>query len=291
MARLVRAAHDFRLSRGSAAVAALLSFCSPPSGGGIRSGGNARGWAVAGVLVAVCACGEARAGVWPLDAGDTLAIVKYERAEAGDAWDIDGNRYDWIERTDETASLYIEHGLTERITLQGKLAWSRGVEAGVPYAGRGPAELGLRLAVLDSGPTVVSVYAGALVAGDGRNVGYAPPGEGGVDYELRLLAGRSFTVQGRPAFLEAQVARLERAELFDETRLDLTLGYEPSPRWLLLVQSYGGLTEAEPAWLKLEASAVRRFGDWSLQAGWRASVAGRAGPVEDGPVVAVWRRF
>lgn len=177
------------------------------------------------------------------------------------------------------------------MTLQGKLAWSRGEEAGVGYEGRGPAELGLRIAVIDTGRTVVSVYGGAVIAGDGRNVGYAPPGEGGVDYELRLLAGRSFTVRGRQAFAEAQVARLQRADLFDETRLDLTVGYAPSPRWLLLAQTYGGVTDAEPAWLKLEASAVGRYGDWSLQAGWRASVAGRAGPVEDGPVIALWRRF
>lgn len=130
-----------------------------------------------------------------------------------------------------------------------------------------------------------------MVAGDGRNVGYAPPGAGGTDYEFRLLAGRSFSVDGKPVFVEGQAAWLARDGLPAESRLDLTLGYEASPRWLLLVQSYGGLTDAEPAWLKMEASVVGRFGDWSLQAGWRSAVAGRAGPIEDGPVVALWRRF
>ena len=61
-----------------------------------------------------------------------------------------------------------------------------------------------------------------------------------------------------------------------------------------MVQTYAGQADAagvRPAWLKLEASAVRRFGDWRLQAGWRQAVAGRAVPAEGGPVLAVWRAF
>jgi hypothetical protein len=161
----------------------------------------------------------------------------------------------------------------------------------VVFEGRGPAEIGLRYLVLDAGRLAVSAYAGAVLAGEGRNAGYAPPGVGGTDYETRLLAGWSFAPGGRPAFVELQAARLRRADLPDETRVDATLGYEPSPDWQVLAQSYGGATDAQPRWVKVEASVVRRFGDWSLQAGWRASVAGRAGPVEDGPVFAVWRRF
>ena len=44
-------------------------------------------------------------------------------------------------------------------------------------------------------------------------------------------------------------------------------------------------------WLSMETSVVRRLGDWSLQAGWRQTAAGRETPISGGPVVAVWRRF
>lgn len=220
-----------------------------------------------------------------------MAILKYERADAEDAWDLDGRRYDWIERTDETASLYVEHGLTRRITLQGKLAWSAGEEAGVAYGGRGPSELGLRYAVYRDEAAAISLYLGAILPGEGRNVGYAPPGAGETASELRILAGRSFELVGRPLFVEGQGAWIERSGLPDERRLDLTVGYAPSPRWLLLGQTYAGWTDAEPSWVKIEVSAVRRLGDWSLQAGWRGSGSGKAGPVEDGPVLALWRRF
>ncbi|MDO9474273.1 MAG: hypothetical protein Q7J28_14555 [Caulobacter sp.] len=242
-------------------------------------------------LAAVCVCGHARAGAWPLEPGETLAILKYERAEADDAWDLDGRRYDWVERSDETASLHLEHGLTRRITLQGKLAWSRGEEAGVAYEGRGPTELGLRYALFRDERMAISLYVGGIAPGDGRNAGYAPPGAGEAAGEARLLAGRSFAAAEGVLFVEAQAARIGRAGLPDETRLDLTVGYARGARWLLLGQTYAGWTDAEPSWVKVEVSAVRHFGDWSLQAGWRGSVAGKAGPVEDGPVLALWRRF
>jgi hypothetical protein len=159
------------------------------------------------------------------------------------------------------------------------------------YSGRGPLELGARFLVLRQETSVVSIYAGAILNGDGRNADYAEPGAGETDYEARVLAGRSFVLRDRPAFVEAQLARLARSGLPDETRLDLTAGFEPSPDWLVLVQSYAGRTDAEPEWFKIEASVVRRFDRWRVQAGWRASVDGRVAPVETGPVLGVWRTF
>lgn len=197
-------------------------------------------------------------------------------------------------RTDESVSLYIERGLTERLTLQGKLGWTRGKDAFVAYEGRGPVELGLRYAALRGERSVISLYAGAVLAGEGRNAGYAAPGAGSADLEARLLAGRSGVYRGAPAFAEVQLARLDRSGLPDETRLDLTLGVEPSPRWLILTQVYAGAADGagtSPRWLKLELSAVRRVGGWRLQAGWRESLAGRESPAERGPVFAVWRSF
>jgi len=277
------------LRKGSAAIAALLFFHARRPAG--RAGRDGSRRAIALGLAAACVCGEAGAGAWPLEPGETLAILKYETARSDEAWDLDGRRYSVDERTDETVSLYLERGVTRRITLQGKAGWSRGEEAGLPYEGRAPIELGLRYALRRSDDWAVSLYLGGVLAGEGRNAGYALPGAGKADVEVRLLAGRSFPLGEGRMFVEGQAARLARTGLPDETRLDLTAGYQASPRWLILAQSYGGVTDAEPAWLKLETSAVGRFGDWSLQAGWRASAAGRAGPVEDGPVVAVWRRF
>lgn len=245
-------------------------------------------------FAAVLLCGQAHAGAWPVEPGETLAILKYERIAAGEAFDPNGDRLAMPPRTDEAVSLYVERGLTRRLTLQGKLGWTRGEDAFADYDGRGPVELGLRYALLRDDRSVISLYAGAALAGEGRNAGYAAPGAGTTDLEARLLAGRSMALAGRPAFAEIQLARLDRSGLPDETHLDLTMGVEPSARWLLLAQTYAGQADGaatRPRWLKLELSAVRRVGDWRLQAGWRQSIAGQDSPAESGPVFAVWRSF
>jgi len=245
-------------------------------------------------LAAASICGPANAGAWPVPPGETLAILKYEQSRADEAFDAAGVRAPMPARMDETISLYAERGLTRRLTVQGKLAWTRGEDVFGDYDGRGPVELGLRYAVLRTPRSVVSLYAGGVLGGAGRNAGYARPGAGGTDIEARLLAGRSLTLAGRPAFAEIQLAALDRSGLPDEARLDLTLGVEPSDRWLFLTQVYAGQADGDPVrplWVKLEWSAVRRIGDWRLQAGWRQSLAGRDSPAEAGPVVGVWRAF
>lgn len=61
---------------------------------------------------------------------------------------------------------------------------------------------------------------------------------------------------------------------------------------MVLSQAFGGMTDDDGArWLSVETSVVRRFGDWSVQAGWREAVAGRETPESRGWVLAVWRRF
>lgn len=260
-----------------------------------KPGHDVRGWRLAALaLAAVLLCGKANAGAWPVAPGQTLAILKYEGSRADEAFDGDGGRTPMPERSDAAASLYVEHGLTTRLTFQGQAGWTRGEDGFADYAGRGPLELGLRYALMKRGDMAISLYVGAALAGAGRNAGYAAPGAGETDVEGRMLVGRSFTYRERPAFAEIQIARLARSGLPDETRLDLTLGVEPGSDWLILTQVYAGQAEGaavSPLWVKMEVSAVRRFGDWRLQAGWRSSIAGRDSPVESGPVVGLWRAF
>ena len=61
---------------------------------------------------------------------------------------------------------------------------------------------------------------------------------------------------------------------------------------MVLAQAFGGRTEDGVAsWLSVETSVVRDFGDWSVQAGWRQTAAGRETPQASGPVLGIWRRF
>ncbi len=175
-----------------------------------------------------------------------------------------------------------------------KAGLTQGRDEFIHYSGRGPIELGLRYALIDRPTWVISLYAGGVYDGVGRNAGYALPNQGNEDFELRLLAGKSGVWKGKPVFIDVEAARLFRSGLPDETHIDATAGVEFAPKWQLFIQSYNGRADADPVapeWYKIETSLVRRLGRWSLQGGWRQTVFGREDPIAGGPVVAVWLRF
>lgn len=233
------------------------------------------------------------AGAWPMAPGQTQVIAKYERTDAKQGYDPDGVLVAIAPRRDENLSVFVEHGLTSRLTLQAKAGVTRGHDSWVDYSGRGPVELGLRWAVRRDDRSSLAVYVGAGEAGAGRNAGYAAPGQGSLDLEARVLYGRSATWKGREVFVDLEAARMKRQGLADETRVDATLGIRPAKKWLVLAQTYAGWADRGPIrarWVKSELSVVRGFGDWSVQAGWRDTSLGRETPRDRGLVLALWRK-
>lgn len=250
-------------------------------------------------LAVLAAAAPAAAGPWTLPRGDGQAIVKFEAMRAGEGYDPDGNLADLpADRRDTVVSVFAEYGLTRRLTVRFKGDWQSGEDAFVDYEGRGPLELGLNWQVWRDANTAVALYGGVADGGEGRNAGYAPPGVGGQDWEVRAAVGRSFG-PGRwlgrgatGAFVTLEAARRMRGGLPDETRVDATFGVHYGPDWMILNQVYGGQADAGgPQWLSAETSLVRHFGRWSVQAGWREAISGRETPRSGGPVIGLWRRF
>ncbi|MGZ9114441.1 MAG: hypothetical protein ACXW3K_07445 [Brevundimonas sp.] len=249
-------------------------------------------------LAALAGAGAADAGPWTQPEGHGQVILKYEDMRADRGFDMDGSLADLpAERRDSALGLFAEYGLSDRFTLQLKGDWQTGEDAFVDYDGRGPLEIGVTWQAWRDDRTAVSLYGGYADGGEGRNAGYAPPGQGDDDWELRASVGRSFGGSGgrwgaSGGFVELQGARRLRQGLPDEIRVDATAGAHFSDEWMVLAQAYGGKADDGGArWLSVETSVVRHLGDWSLQAGWRQAVAGRETPESGGPVVALWRRF
>jgi protein XagA len=243
--------------------------------------------------LAATATDPARAQAWVMAPGAGQAILKVEAMRADDGFDPAGERAALpARRADDVASLYLEYGLFDGVAVLVKGDWQSGRDAFVSFEGRGPVELGLRWQVWRDDSAAVSLQASIAEGGEGRNAGYAAPGAGERDYEVRLAAGRAFPLLGRRAFAEVQAARRMRDGLADETRVDATLGLHLDGGWMLLGQAFGGMADDDgPRWLNVETSVVRAWGDWSVQMGWRSAVAGRETPVASGPVIGLWRRF
>lgn len=256
-----------------------------------RAGGLLVGLAIAALAT------PAAAGAWNQPKGKGQVILKFEHMTADRGYDPDGGLADLpAERRDTSLGAFVEYGLTDRLTLQFKGDWQSGEDAFVEYDGRGPLELGITWQAWRDEKTAFSLYGGYAEGGEGRNAGYAAPGEGGSDWEVRASLGRNFvdgTVESpRRSFVELQAARRMRQGLPDETRVDFTYGVHLGEDWLLLSQAFAGQADDDgPRWLSVESSVVRNFGDWSVQAGWRHAVAGRETPRSGGVVLAVWRRF
>lgn len=250
-------------------------------------------------LLAAAAATAAEAGAWPQPKGKGQVILKFEDMGADDGFGPSGELAPLpAERRERILGAFVEYGLTDRLTLVLKGDWQSGEDAFVDYEGRGPLELGVNWQVWGDERTSVSVYGGVADGGEGRNAGYAAPGEGDRDWEVRASVGRSFAAPGGRAgaftggFVELQAARRMREGLPDETRVEATLGAHFGENWMALGQAYAGEADANgPRWLSVEASVVRRFGPWSAQAGWREAVYGRETPRSGGPVIALWRRF
>lgn len=251
----------------------------------------------AGLLLATAAT-SADANAWTQGKGKGQVILKAEAMRAKEGYDPSGATVPLpAEREDNAFGVFAQYGLTDTLTVQFKGDWQSGEDAFVDYDGRGPLELGVTWQAYRDDRNAVSLYAGYSISGDGRNAGYAAPGVGEQDWEVRGSAGRSLGGSGRGwgpdrSFFEVQAARRMRDGLPDETRADFTVGGHFGDGWIVLGQAFAGMTDGDGArWVSVETSVVRNLGDWSLQAGWRRTVAGRETPLAEGPVIALWRRF
>lgn len=213
--------------------------------------------ALLAAMALMAGAGPVIAGPWTQPKGKGQLIIKYEEMRANRGFDPDGALADLsAERRDTAVGIFAEYGVTDRLTVQFKGDWQSGEDAFVEYEGRGPLEIGVTWQVWRDERTAVSVYGGYADGGEGRNAGYAAPGVGDSDWEVRASVGRSFDGTGRwgnsGSFIDLQAARRMRQDLPDETRIDATAGVHLGNDWMVLAQAFGGQADdGGPRWLSV----------------------------------------
>lgn len=244
----------------------------------------------------------AHAGAWSYDKGDGQAIVTLVVARADTQFDEFGNETPAEFGKTET-SIYWEHGLTDNWTFILQPTFqdvSFDTTAGSEtYLGLGPTEIALRRTLWQNEKTVLSAQGGVIFAGGGENIPDRSLGEGGTDYEARLLLGRSLLFGDKRGFAELQAGYRARSDdLPNEWRLDASLGIRPVDNVQVMGQVFAIQSEEaifpnrQYQSVKLLTSVVwdRTFGN-SYQFGLYQTVAGETIVKETGILLSLWQRY
>jgi hypothetical protein len=189
-----------------------------------------------------------------------LTLLTSSGAEAG-AWTkrkydglfIAGLGVHWLDPYDRPAnqghlkaelSVYLEYGLTDRITLVGRGAVQQlhhrirptKKKPAPPQSGIGGLELGARIGLMQRAAWASSVQVMAGIPGSGENWINEAFGARGGDVDIRAQLGRSL---GTSAFIEAAAGvRLRGEGASNEVRLDLTAGCDFILGTRLMMQTY-----------------------------------------------------
>ena len=171
-------------------------------------------WLISGCILFCLADNPAFAGAWPQPPGSTLAIVSVTHSLAHRQYDVTGNAISRGRVRKIEAQLYVEHGLTDYLTLIGQVARSTDqTEAFDRQFTQGAfrrVELGARAHLFTWEETLYSVD--AIVAMHTAFEGDDPAAShsGDLDYEFGLTTGSPTTILGFEAFSESRVAYRHR---------------------------------------------------------------------------------
>jgi len=266
-------------------------------------------------LTMTAGAGSAHAGAWTLPKGSGQVIVTNLYYWAHDQFSKAGNRHGFSDDGEFTKyefNPYIEYGLRDDLTLVlntfvRRVAFSNDFSTDTNFGFADP-ELALRyrLSSPDS-PTVWAAQVGLkfpVAVPDGN----PPLGNAQTDVEARLLVGRGFSIFGRWAYWDVEVAyRFRDGAPADEIKLDLTLGVSLTDRWLVIGQFFGthGLRNGSDIEIpdnptidpnydlyKAQLSVVYTLTQsWRLQLGYQRDLAGRNTGAGQAALLGVWYRF
>ena len=205
-------------------------------------------------------------------------------------------------RKAETAAL-IEYGLTDAITLVAIPSLMTARTGGANqdrYTGLGYTDLGARARIWHDDAGAISLQALARIPGASDDRRSAQFGNTDTQVDLRVLAGRGFTVGDMSGYVNVEAAyRTRMDDPPNEWRIDASLGIRPRPDLTLLAQSFNVIADGEGrgaypySWYsKAQLSLLWNFsGPWTLQAGAFTTVGAENALRESGAVLGMWRSF
>lgn len=257
----------------------------------------------------------AYAAAWTLEQHTGQIILNTTYYRATDTFTQTGGRRSFSndgEFTKWEINPYVEYGLRNDLTLVLNLFW-RSLRFSDRFgssenSGMVDPEIGLRYRLSPPEAQPVWSVQGVVKLPVTSSPGTPELGNDQTDVEGRLLVGRGFSVGSSSGFWNIEAAYRFRSEApADEIRLDATLGYDLSPKWLVMGQIFviRGLRNGSPIEVKGnptidpnfdlykgQVSLVYRVGPkLRVQAGYLRDLAGRNTGAGQGLLVSLWLNF
>ena len=256
------------------------------------------------VFIGLCLTSfSAHAGPWPVPVGTGQIINTTLTDRASKAYDGNGDLNLDVEFSKFDTGLFWEHGLSKDVTIVlhssvQDISFSAGVDK-ASFQGLGESGVGLRSVLWQNERSVISTQASVIFPSSGETISDADLGFGATNYEMRVLAGRSFKFAQKDGFVDIQAAwRLRPSGNPDEYRLDGTIGWRPKEKIQLLAQGFYAQGNGkfgiarQNSRLKLQTSLVYdKSAKTSYQIGVYQTVAGRNIVKENAVFVGVWQRY
>ena len=260
-----------------------------------------------GILFLYFASPSAFAGAWTLEPKTRQVISTFiiDRADSVFGPDIETGESPNFNKFE--SGLFIEQGVTKRITLIGQTAFqtvsfNNGVEQ-VNFNGFSNSSIGLRYGLFRTDKEAISIETHGIISGGGEDVPDGDLGRGGAAIELRGLYGRNIKWGKLTGFAELQVAGRSRLNSDPvEWRVDATTGLHVSKKLLVLAQGFYMQNSAtlrdpeDPVFatrsLKGQLSAVYWLKPkYGIQIGGFTSLLGRNVVDEEALLIGFWQKF
>jgi protein XagA len=258
-------------------------------------------WRTGVAAALICAPSAAFAGAWTLPQGTGQIIASlFGWTGTGAPW---GGQPGVSQQKGE-AQVYVQYGLTDRLTIFGQTALERYTLSGQNpsnYTGFDYTGGGLRAKLWSTGDWVFSGEASFYAPGAHNPNSPTEAGNTGGAADARLLAGTNIALGPVSAFVDFEAGyRWRTAGPPNEWHGDATAGLH-LPWWgaMILLQGFTTISAPStnpsfPAWRQAigQASLVVPFGEgWSFQVGWFQSLYVDKTNTQRGVTAAIWKDF
>ena len=236
-------------------------------------------------LVLVAVPESAAAGAWIAPPERSLAILKLASgADVGAAPTT---------IAEHSVSLFVERGVSSDLSVEILTGVQMNRFDGSQRTGPGEQAIGVKYRIGRWRDVIVSGYLGERVLFD---LGVGPFAKDRPDWrtEARGLVGTGYRLMGHEGYVDLQATALIGHGERLQVREDSTLGVKVDRATTFTLSWRRGEDRRDidrSAWTTVEATTVRTFGPWRIEAGWRRTVTSPWTTITSGPVLAIWRSF